>query len=46
MRLLTVVEMILLKSRSKFNFPVESSISFLLKLNSPINRFGEIIGLI
>ena len=29
--LLTVVELVALKGRSKFNFPVESSISFWLK---------------
>ena len=32
--LLTVVELISLKGRSKFNFPVESSVSFWLKFDS------------
>ena len=32
--LLTVVELVRLKGRSKFNFPVESSVSFWLKYNS------------
>ena len=32
--LLTVLELVRLKGRSKFNFPVESSVSFWLKYNS------------
>ena len=32
--LLTVVELVALKGRNKFNFPVESSITFWFKLNS------------
>ena len=45
--LLTVVELVALKGRSKFNFPVESSITFWFKLKTKIlNRLGEIICLI
>ena len=45
--LLTVVELVSLKGRSKFNFPVESSITFWFKLKTKnLNRLGEIICLI
>ena len=42
--LLTVVELVALKGRSKFNFPVESSITFWFKLKTKnLNRLVEII---